>query len=55
MSSYDKNLNHILPNLDSGEVEIVPIIQDETTLYANDGVKQYWSLKDEYGLRRKSQ
>ncbi|CAG8682975.1 6250_t:CDS:2 [Dentiscutata erythropus] len=47
---YDKNLNRILPNLDPDEVEIVSVIQDETTLYANDDIKQYWSPKDEYGL-----
>ncbi|CAG8530816.1 20603_t:CDS:2 [Dentiscutata erythropus] len=55
MFRYDKNLTHILPNLDLDEAKIVPVTQDKTTLYVNDGIKQYWSPKDEYGLQRKSQ
>ncbi|CAG8599864.1 2966_t:CDS:1, partial [Cetraspora pellucida] len=55
MARYEgEKLNRIPPNLLPGEAEIVPVTQDETTLYANDGVKQYWSPKDEYGLRKKS-
>ncbi|CAG8796482.1 25132_t:CDS:2, partial [Dentiscutata erythropus] len=44
-------LNCISPEL---YPKIVPVTQNETTLYSNDGVKKYWSPWNEYSLRKKS-
>ncbi|CAG8762305.1 27165_t:CDS:2, partial [Dentiscutata erythropus] len=53
MAQYvGENLDHIIfPEL---YPEIVPVTQDETTLYTNNGVKEYWSPAGKYSLRKKS-
>ncbi|CAG8706981.1 15407_t:CDS:1, partial [Dentiscutata heterogama] len=53
MAQYiGENLDRIIPP--ELYPEIVPVNQDETTLYANDGVNEYWGPAGEYSLRKKS-
>src|SRR5262249_19872730 len=43
------------PALPPGIREIVPVTQDESIFYANDGTTKSWGPADENQLRRKSQ
>ncbi|CAG8789991.1 23225_t:CDS:2, partial [Dentiscutata erythropus] len=53
MAQYvGENLDHIIPP--ELYPKIVLVTQNETTLYANDGMKEYWGPAGEYSLRKKS-
>ncbi|CAG8584500.1 27031_t:CDS:2 [Dentiscutata erythropus] len=53
MAQYvGENLDCIIPS--ELYPEIVPVTQDETTLYTNDIVKEYWGPAGEYSLWKKS-